>query len=425
MTRSALSQLGRRTEAPPISWLMKTALERPRLISLAAGFTDNATLPVAETRELMRRVLVRGKRGQAALQYGSTAGDPELRRLTARLLDREDAGGSSRFSDPQRIVITSGSQQLLYLVTECLCDPGDIVLVEDPTYFVFLGIAQSHCLRCFGVTMREDGLDLARLEQTLEYLKRRGELRRLKLLYLVSYHQNPTGVTTVFAKKAAALDLLLRYERFAGHPIYLLEDAAYRALRFTGGDEPSALCAKRGAGRVIYMSTFSKPFATGIRIGYGCLPAELHEVVLRVKGNHDFGSASLLQKLIAEALKSGAYERHLPRLQARYRRKAAVMGAALRRHFPQSATCADARGGLYFWVRAPEHVSTGPKSRLFRKALARDVLYVPGVLCYADDPRRKKPDCELRLSFGNASEAHIREGIKRLGEALQTRLDSR
>lgn len=402
---------------------MKTALERPYLISLAAGFTDSATLPVAETRALTRHLLRQTRRGQAALQYGSTAGDPRLLQQAANWLNQSDEGRSDRFCHPDRLVITSGSQQFLYLVTECLCDPGDIVLLEDPTYFVYLSIAQSHGLRALGIRMQPDGIDLAALERTLEFIKRRGDIRRLKLLYLVSYFQNPTGITTSFEKKSKALVLLRRYEKAAGHPIYLLEDAAYRPLRFAGEDEPSALCAKRGAERVIYTGTFSKPFATGIRVGFGCLPPELRDVVLRVKGNHDFGTSNFPQHLIAEALRSGEFARHLAVLRARYRRKAAIMAAALRRHFPRTVVWRQPEGGLYFWAQVPHGVSTGLKSRLFQAALERDVLYVPGGLCYAADPRRHKPDNEMRLSFGNASEADIREGIRRLGDTLREFLE--
>jgi len=114
------------------------------------------------------------------------------------------------------------------MLTECLCDSGDIALVEDPTYFVYLGIVQSHDFCCRGIRLAPDGIDLSHLEQTLESLRRRGELRRVKMLYLVSYSQNPTGITTSFVKKVAALATLKRFERAAGHPIYLLEDAAYR-----------------------------------------------------------------------------------------------------------------------------------------------------------------------------------------------------
>lgn len=421
---SALSALGQRTGEPPISWLMHAALARPNLISLAAGFTDTETLPVLETRRLLDQLLRSPRAGRAALQYGSTLGDPTLRQLTAARLAKLDGGqpGPRTPWSPERILITHGSQQLLYMVCEALCDPGDIALVEDPTYFVFLGILQSRGVRTRAVRLQADGLDLAHLRAVLESLRRRRQLHRVKLLYLVSYFQNPTGVTTVFAKKRGALALLREFERHAGHPIYLLEDAAYRELRFAGRDEPSALAARGLAGRVVYAGTYSKPFATGVRVGFGVLPRALFNAVLRIKGNHDFGTSNLLQQLLARALASGLYDRHLARLRRRYAQKARTMQRAMERYFPDSVQWRAPEGGLYFWARLPGRLKSGLGSPLFKAALARNVLYVPGALCYADDPTRTKPDHELRLSFGHAAEKDLREGIRRLGEALRNRL---
>jgi 2-aminoadipate transaminase len=421
MKNSALSQLARRTPEPPISWLMKLTLDRPELISLAAGFTDNESLPVDDARTLLDDILRSPRAGRPALQYGSTAGSPRLRELTAAHLRRGDTGADVARLDPARVLITSGSQQLLYMTTEALCDPGDIVLVEDPTYFVYLGITQSHGLRCRGVRLEEDGLDLAHLEQVLGELKRSGQLPRVKLLYLVTYFQNPTGRTTSFAKKAAALALLRKFERAAGHPIYLVEDAAYRELRFAGEDVPSALTAPH-ADRVIYAGTYSKPFATGVRVGFGVLPEPVCSTVARIKGNHDFGTANLLQELLARALATGAYDRHLPLLRERYARKAATMARALRRHFPESVRWMEPRGGLYVWAQLPGALKSGEKSKLFATALERDVLYVPGALCYAPDDTRPRPDHEMRLSFGGATERDIAGGIARLGGAIRGRL---
>lgn len=425
MKTSALSALGRRTTPPPISWLMARVLDRPQLISLAAGFTDDATLPVAETRRLVHRLLARRRTGEPALQYGSTAGLPELRRLTAaRVLAQDTACGVGRLPEarfaPAGVVITHGSQQLLYLVTEVLCDPGDVVLVEDPTYFVFLGILQSHGVRTRGVPLTGEGADPARLDAVLGRLRREERLERVKLLYLVSYHQNPTGTTTSFSRKAELLEVLRHHERAAGHPLYLLEDTAYRELRFAGPDTASALAAPGGAGRVIYAGTYSKPFATGVRVGFGLLPAPVLAAVLAAKGNHDFGTSSLGQHLLREALASGLYDRHVARLRARYAAKAGAMLAALRRHFPKPVTWLEPHGGLYVWARLPHRVRTGPASAVFRQALAADVLYVPGRLCYAPDPTRRAPDHEMRLSFGHASPRAIREGIARLGQVLAT-----
>jgi len=444
--KSALSALARRTEEPPISWLMHVALAHPKLISLAAGFTDNPSLPVREVRELAREIFSSDKTGRPALQYGTTLGDPKLREATAQHLRRLDgaAAGNKTYST-NRVIITSGSQQLLYMTTEALCDTGDIVLVEDPTYFVYLGIAQSHGLRARGVRLAADGLDLAHLERVLESLKRSGELRRVKLLYLVSYFQNPTGITTSFAEKIGALKLLKKYERAAGHPIYLVEDTAYRELCFStemngrdalprvqadrqvgptngrmpGGDEKSALAARGFEDRVIYTGTYSKPFATGVRVGFGVLPEPVFTAVERIKGNHDFGTANLLQQILVRAIVSGRYERHGAVLRKRYAHKARAMRAALEQHFPPEVKWDLPGGGLYFWARLPRGMKSGVKSKVFRTALASDVLYVPGILCYANDPTRRKPDNEMRISFGSASEENIREGIKRLGKVLR------
>jgi len=426
MKRTAFSALGRRTAEPPISWLMKMTLDHPHLISLAAGFTDNPSLPVREVRETLEEILRSPASGPPALQYGSTVGDPLLRRLTAerlRVLDGvKPARGGGDLYAPERLLVTSGSQQLLYMITEALCDPGDLVLLEDPTYFVYLGITQSHGLRCRGIRLAEDGLDLDYLAGVLEQLKRQGELSRVKMLYLVTYYQNPTGVTTRFEKKVGALELLRRYERAAGHPIYLLEDAAYRELRFAGPAVPSALaCAGLGE-RVIYAGTYSKPFATGARVGFGLLPRELFSIVTRIKGNHDFGSANLLQQLMARVLRSGRYEAHLEEVAPRYARKAAVIGQALRAHFPASVRWMEPQGGMYVWARLPAGLKAGLRSKLFQAALARDVLYVPGELCYADDPTRRKPAHELRLSFGGGSLPELRAGIARLGEVLTAQM---
>jgi 2-aminoadipate transaminase len=368
---------------------------------------------------LLNNILRSPKTGRPALQYGISAGENQLRELTAAHLQKLD-GGHNHAHAPERTIMTSGSQQLLYMTLEALCDEGDIVLVEDPTYFVFLSILQSRNLQARGVKLERDGIDLAHLEKNLTQLKKSGELQRVKALYLVTYFQNPTGATTSLAKKRAVLKLLKQFERAAGHPLYLIEDAAYRELRFDhGADVPTALTLPGATRRVIYAGTYSKPFATGVRVGFGILPEPLYTAVLRIKGNHDFGTANLLQHLLARALATGAYDRHVAKIRQSYARKARVMKQAMVKHFPANVEIWEAGGGLYFWARLPKGISTGMKSKVFQAALKQDVLYVPGEICYADDPSRAKPDHEMRLSFGSASEASIREGIQRLGGVLQ------
>jgi 2-aminoadipate transaminase len=199
----------------------------------------------------------------------------------------------------------------------------------------------------------------------------------------------------------------------------VIEDAAYRELRFEGEDVTSALAISGSHDRLIYAGTYSKPFATGTRVGFGILPEPVFTAVLHIKGNHDFGSSNLLQQLLSRALSSGLYEKHLVALRARYAHKAQVMRQALGEHFPDEAEWWEPGGGLYFWARLPRNISSSPKSKFFQKTLAKGVLYVPGELCYADDPTRRKPNHEMRLSFGGATKANVVQGIARLGEAVK------
>lgn len=409
MTPRYFSAQARRTEEPPISWLMRLKLERPDLISLAAGFTDDETLPVTTVRALVNQILARASSGRAALQYGTTAGLPALRGALLDRLRQQDNATHARLTTDD-VVITNGSQQLLYLITEVLCDPGDVVLVEDPTYFVYLSILQARGVRTATFA------SLAELPAKLEWLKQRGWLSQLKLVYLVTYFRNPTGQTWSWAMKQEAWRVLRHYERAAGHPIFILEDAAYRDLRFAGQDIASFKALDSANQRVLYANTLTKPFATGLKVGYGILPPAVRTAVLRAKGNHDFGTASFTQAIMARALASGVYQTHLQRLAQTYRRKCQTLANALGADFPHGVP----EGGLYIWTQTPCGEPTGFRSRLFRRALDAGVLYVPGELCYAPDATRPVPRQFLRLSFGAPTPRQIREGVRRLRSALRT-----
>lgn len=392
---------------------MKLALEKRDLISLAVGFTDNETLPLDEVVHLTRSVLSSPKFARAALQYGTTLGLPALRKELQRWWQGQDriTTYESRITDHD-FLITTGSQQLLYLVSEVLCDPGDIVLVEDPTYFVYLGIVEAMGIRTLGF----DGLEA--LKQRLQTLQNKRQLARLKMLYLVTYFQNPTGRTWTFEMKREALAIVRHYERAAGHPLYVLEDAAYRDLRFEGEDVLSFKTLDPRNERVLYANTLTKPFATGFKIGYGILPPLVMRHVLRSKGNHDFGSANFLQALLARALATGAYERHLPKIAAAYRAKRDAMIAQLAESFPAIARYETPHGGLYVWVELNPRSRTGVRNRLFRCALDAGVLYVPGEMCFCIESSRPVPRNCMRLSFGAPPIRLIREGIRRLARVL-------
>jgi 2-aminoadipate transaminase len=412
-TPQHFSASARRTTEPPISWLMKLTLDRPDLISLAAGFTDNETLPVEEIEQITRDILRRPKAARTALQYGATLGLSQLREAILRRWQRQDQFAARRSPiTGDHVIITNGSQQLLYLVAEVICDPGDIVLVEDPTYFVYLGIIEALGVRAFGFS------SISNLKSRLEELERSRQLSRLKLLYLVTYFQNPTGRTWSLEQKCEALAIVKHYERAAGHPIYIVEDAAYRDLRFEGDDVPSFKSLDPRSERVVYANTLTKPFATGIKIGYGILPPALLRAVLHSKGNHDFGSSNFLQTILAQALATGLYERHLPKIAAAYRRKRDAMITELDVRLRESARYKRPSGGLYVWLELDSQMKTGMKSQLFRRALDAGVLYVPGEMCYCRDPARPIPQSCIRLSFGAPTVQQIRTGIRLLADSI-------
>jgi 2-aminoadipate transaminase len=415
---SSLSRLARDRGGSPISDLMKRALDNPRLISLAAGFVDPASLPLDPTKRAVDALLGDPVLGRRALQYGTTIGDPSLRsRLVRRLEQEEDALPGQFEHVVPRTVVTNGSQQLLYLVAEALIDPGDIVLVESPTYFVFMGLIEGRGARVIGVETDEDGLRLEALEETLRQLELAGDLPRVKLIYTVSEHSNPTGISLAEDRRAQLVELANRWSK--GHQIYVLEDAAYRGLSFSGR-EPSSVWRHDEDGRcVILARTFSKSFSPGLKTGFGVLPEALIEPVLSLKGDHDFGSNNFAQMVLDRAISDGSYDAQVSWLREVYRGKCEVLLAALEEHLGgvEGVSWTVPKGGLYVWLTVPEWLDTGKRGPLFSRALEHEVLYVPGCYAFAEEPG-PVPDHHARLCFGVPDEDQLREGARRLAEAL-------
>jgi 2-aminoadipate transaminase len=414
-----LSAKARRTGDQPISYFMQQAIENPRLISLAAGLVDEESLPAEAVRAALDGLLADPADARAALQYGTTTGLAALRqRVLDRLLAADGVTAAELSLSAADVVLTTGSQQLLYLVGELLLDPGDIVLTEAPSYFVHHGLLTSHGARIVPVPMDDDGLDTDALEVRLRSLERAGDLGRVKLIYVCDYYQNPTGRSLGLERRRRLLELARRYSR--QHRILILEDAAYRELRFEGDDLPSVKRYDTANEYVIYTSTFSKPCAPGLKTGYGILPHGLTDPLLRIKGNHDFGSNNLTQHLIDRLLSNGAYDRHLTDLRAAYRRKRDALVRALEREFADvpGASWTRPTGGLYVWLSLPPDLDTGPDGQLIHEALREGVLYVPGQFCHAEEESGPLPRWEARLCFGVATAEEINEAIRRLRRAV-------
>ena len=418
-----LSELANRTPEQPISHFMKTALENPGLISLAAGFVDEESLPAGPTAAALADLLARPDAARAALQYGSTQGHLPLR---AKVLDRLTAADSTTTSalGVEDVVITTGSQQLLYMVAELLLDPGDIVITEAPSYFVYHAALAGRGAEIVPVRMDDEGMDTDALEEVLGKLDRTGRLDRLKMIYTIDYFQNPTGLTLSTRRRERLFELVRRYSR--RHRIVILEDAAYRELRFSGEDVPSIKCLDRDNEFVIYTSTFSKPCAPGLRTGVGIVPRDIMAPLLRLKGSHDFGSANMLQHLLDRLLESGAYDEQVGTLQAVYRTKCGATTGALEGEFREWPAVKWTRpaGGLYVWLTFPPNVRTGPGSPLMESCLREGVLYVPGEFCHAT-VNGAVPRNEIRLCYGVESPEQIRVAVQRLAKAAKGLLGSR
>jgi 2-aminoadipate transaminase len=398
---------------------MQRALGNPGLISLAAGFVDHATLPVEATARAAAAVLADATEGRRALQYGTTRGDLRLRTQLMRLLERNEGVATGTFDDvAHRTVVTSGSQQLLYLIAEALLDPGDIVLVESPTYFVFLGILESRGASAIGVETDDGGMRIDVLEQTLRQLEAEGRLDRVKLIYTVSEHSNPTGLSLAAERRGPLVELARRWSKT--RRIFILEDAAYRGLSFTGTEPPSVWRHDTAADTVILARTFSKTFSPGLKTGFGVLPEPLMGPILHLKGNHDFGSCHFSQQLLEHVMADGSYDQQVACQVATYSRKRDVFLEALDTHLSplgSSVSWTHPRGGIYVWLNVSDEVDTGRESPFFAQCLEEGVLYVPGVYAFATEPG-PAPRSHARLSFGVASEAGLAEGARRLSRAL-------
>ncbi|MCX6937465.1 MAG: PLP-dependent aminotransferase family protein [Verrucomicrobia bacterium] len=415
ITPLKLSALGRRARPPAITALMQMALETPGLLSLAAGFTDNATLPVTAVGDALRSMSESGP-DREFLQYGTNAGRPGLRTVLAERLLVQDGRGDSagngdevrRWSD--RVFVTNGSQQALYLAIQTLCEPGDIVLVDRPSYFVFLELLGGLGVEAKSLPVDASGrLDLAGLRVLLGALRSEGKRERVKAVYFVSWFANPSGRTLDAAEKRGLAETL----RAEDCVVPVIEDAAYRELGYDAGAaeaQPGILGDPGWEGFPrLYTSTLTKPFATGLKVGYGaCDHDGWRAAMLHVKGHHDFGTGNFAQALLEHALRDGAYDAQLAVLRRAYREKRDALHAALEAGGLRSRgwRWRVPEGGLYLWLEGPATLDTGGDSDFCRACLREGVLYVPGALCHGDHP----PKNTVRLSFGVLS-------VERLAEA--------
>ena len=423
MSNLAQNDLSRRAywagDEPIANVLMAQTLANPGLVSLAAGFIDHETLPAETTRMAMDAIWSDPRRARAALQYGTTVGHPPLRRLLLdRMLQADGRTAAEMNVSIDQVVVTAGSNELLYLVGDTILDPGDIVLCGAPSYFVYLGTLANLGARAVGVDADDDGLVPEAVEDAIARLRGDGELERLKAIYVTSYYDNPTGATVPASRRAALVEIAKRHS--GRGRIRVIEDTAYRELRYSGDDVPSVRSFDPEGDTVVTVGSFSKSFSPGVRVGWGVLPRDLVGPVLSQKGNIDFGSPNFSQYLMCTVLEMSLFDAHVRKVRAGYRSKLAAILEAADEHLGAIDGVRWVRpgGGLYVWLELPDGIDTGLSGPLFPRAVEEGVLYVPGEYCYPPEGRAV-PKNMIRLSFGVPRSDEIRRGMESLARAIQ------
>jgi 2-aminoadipate transaminase len=369
--------------------------EQPDIVSFAGGLPDPATYLLAEVRQITEHVL--REQGHKALGYGPAPGLTPLREWLARWMTAR-----GRPTDAEETLVTTGGVAALDLIAKVFLDPGDVVLVGRPSYLAALHVFRSYGARLVGVPVDEHGLVPEALEACLRDLAAAGI--RPKLLYTVPSFQNPSGVTLPEPRRRRMLELAREYD------LGIVEDAAYRELRFEGVAPP--LLAALDPDRVILIDTFSKIFNPGMRLGWVTAPRELIAALVAAKQGQDQCASTLAQYICLAFAERGFIERQLGIAVPLYRRKRDTMCLALEAHMPSGCTWTRPQGGFYVWLTLPEHLDS---EALLPRAIADEKLaYVPGPAFFHDGTGHR----HLRLCYSYVDQARIDDGIQRLGALL-------
>jgi 2-aminoadipate transaminase len=398
-----LSRSAQQLRPSPIRELFPM-IRRPGMISFAGGWPDPAIFPVAEFAE-GAEVLTR--LGREVLQYGATEGYPPLVEELCRWM----ASRLGRTPEPAELIVTTGSQQVVDLLGRVLIDPGDVVVVEAPTYPGALHTLRNLGARFAPVPCDGGGMLVDRLADVLERC-RAEQGRPPKLLYTIVNFSNPSGACLAADRRPAVLELARH------HGVPVLEDDPYGELRFRGQALPSLYSLAGGDG-VVWAGSCSKILAPGVRVAWAVGEPEIIRRMVLVKQGADLCSSVVSQALTAEYCRRGHLERHLPRIRAHYAGKADAMAAALAAALPPDrAAWQDPDGGFFFWLRLP-----GCDSRaVFERAVERGVAFLPGPAFFPDPNETVGAPVDgtqfARLCFTFAGPVEIAEGCRRLAAAL-------
>lgn len=363
----------------------------PEIISFAGGLPAPELFPVEKIQAAANQVFQ--EKGMVALQYGSSKGIPELRKIIAERLKQDGIT-----VDEEQIMISTGSQQVLDLTSKMFINEGDTVIVEQPTYLCALDVFKSYGANLVSVEMDEDGMKLDMLEEALQANP------NTKLIYTIPTFQNPTGRTLSLERRKKLAQLAVEYD------VLVLEDNPYGAVRFEGEALP-AVRSFDETGHVIYTSTFSKILAPGLRLGWVVAPLELINKYTIMKQSVDLHSDQLAQYIVATFFKNNDIDNHIAKITALYKERKDLMMTAIKKYFPETVSYSQPEGGMFIWMEVPGITDT---QELFDRCIQNNVAFVPGEPFYCDEV----VPGTFRLNYSNMPEEQIELGMKRLAQAI-------
>lgn len=364
----------------------------PKIISFAGGLPAPELFPVKEMKAAVDKVFE--EHGQEAMQYGAAKGVTALREVIQQhVKEKENVD-----SELDNVLVTTGSEQALDLVGKAFVDPGDTVLVEQPTYLCALDVFRSYGANFASVEMDEDGMKMDALEEALKANP------NTKLIYTVPNFQNPTGRTMTEERRKQLAELAEKYD------VYVLEDNPYGEIRFAGQHVPAVKSFDK-SGHVFYMSTFSKTLAPGFRLGWLVADKAVVNKLTVLKQSADLHTDNLAQFAVAQFFADNDVDAHVKEISALYGKRKDLMLEGIKKYFPEGVKYTDPEGGMFLWVEVPGVDNT---VELFKECLEHDVAFVPGDPFFAGEVQ---PGA-FRLNYSNMKEDQIEVGLKRLGAAL-------
>jgi len=389
---------GRRIKSSAIRELLKVT-EQPNFVSFAGGFPAPELFPVQEIAEVTQKILA--ENGQQALQYSATEGYRPLREWAAEEMRKVGVP-----AQVENVIITTGSQQALDLLGRVLIDKDDPVAVESPTYLAALQAWRGYGARFLQIPSDSEGLCVDRLSEALN--------EQPKLLYAIPNFQNPSGATLSEARRQKLVEWCVK------NNVCAIEDDPYRVISFDERPltrlieiESAHRNESTYGGRMVYLTTFSKMLAPGLRVGMVVTHPELISKLVQAKQASDLHTPTLNQMICYEMAKTGFLKKQARKVSAVYKERMELMFSEVQRIFPKGTKVSRPSGGMFLWITLPEGMDADD---LWKRALNRKVAFVPGAPFFPDNPKSNT----LRLNFSNSDLDTIKEGMKRIEEALRT-----